>query len=189
MLRMVRKPADTEWAANIDRLLAAKGWNQKQLAAAADLNDNQVSRLIKRVGNPEIRQLRAVAKAFDVPLWHLFVPADLAERLVQGVELGTPLTPTGDQLNAPEETQSPPDESPLDDFTIEIFRAALTVPELRAAIRRAVSHFATARITDDRADSARDIVKRAVQRSKAPADGSPSTSPPDRPGGRGSGDR
>jgi predicted transcriptional regulator len=61
------------FVAVIRRLLAARGWRQHDLAAAAGVMPNTITDVLNG-RNPRIDTLTKVAAAFKVPLWTLFVP-------------------------------------------------------------------------------------------------------------------
>ena len=62
---------DRPWVSAIRRLMAAKGWSQKQLSDQSGVRPNTLSDLLAGTSS-RIETFVALATALDVPMWALF---------------------------------------------------------------------------------------------------------------------
>lgn len=63
----------TRWGDAIARLLADRGWTQRQLADAASVRPNTITNLLKHGKDADTATLARVAAAFDVDVSELFL--------------------------------------------------------------------------------------------------------------------
>ena len=71
---MTNGPDFVNW---LGRELQQRGWNKAELARRGGITDSQVSRVLNGDQGPGTEMLRAVAAAFDVPLYEVYVRAGL----------------------------------------------------------------------------------------------------------------
>lgn len=64
-------PMDNPWIPAIRRLMAAKGWKQRDLSDASGVRANTLSDLLSGTSS-RIETFAALAEALGVPLWALF---------------------------------------------------------------------------------------------------------------------
>lgn len=74
--------SEQPWVGPIRRLMAAKGWNQTQLAEHAQVQQNTMSNTMNGRG-PRMDTMKRIAAALDVPLWALFVSEEQSALLTQ----------------------------------------------------------------------------------------------------------
>lgn len=72
--------AEKDWIQPIRRLLTAKHWTQDELAEKAKIRPTTLSAAMNG-RSPRMKTMEAIAKAFGVPLWSLFVTEHQAELL------------------------------------------------------------------------------------------------------------
>jgi transcriptional regulator with XRE-family HTH domain len=64
---------NTRWGEAINRLLAERGWTQRQLAAAASIRPNTVTNIIKHGRESDTATLTRIATALNVDIAELFL--------------------------------------------------------------------------------------------------------------------
>jgi transcriptional regulator with XRE-family HTH domain len=64
---------NTRWGDAINRLLAERGWTQRQLADAADIRPNTVTNLVKHGRDSDTATLVRIAAALKVDIAELFL--------------------------------------------------------------------------------------------------------------------
>lgn len=82
-------PAPTDFGTYLERLAAANGYNQAQLARTAGVNQTQLSRAFLNVTIPSIDTMRKIAPLLNVRLGDLMIRAGVAT----ATELGTAGSP------------------------------------------------------------------------------------------------
>lgn len=72
-------------AYHMRRLRVALGWSQERLAFECELDRTYVSALERCVWNVSLANIERIAKALDVPVWHLLCPPAELDKLLDRV--------------------------------------------------------------------------------------------------------
>ena len=69
-----RQPTKAILARNLRHLMKDRGWNQKETARRAGVDQKTISNILNQKKTPGLDVVESIATAFGLNLWHLILP-------------------------------------------------------------------------------------------------------------------